>query len=48
LDAEYVEPRPGTSPATLATLMTVPVPASIIAGNAAWVSSITAVTLTSN
>ncbi len=27
LEAEYVDPRPGTSPATLATLMTVPPPA---------------------
>jgi hypothetical protein len=25
-DAEYVEPRPGSSPATLATLTTVPLP----------------------
>src|SRR5215218_4447645 len=48
LDAEYVDPRPGSSPATLATLMTVPSPASSIGGSAAWVNCMTAVTLTSS
>ena len=48
LDAEYVDPRPGSSPATLATLMTVPAPAASIGGSAACVSCITAVTLTSS
>ena len=48
LDAEYVDPRPGSSPATLATLMTVPSSAASIGGSAACVSCMTAVTLTSS
>src|ERR1700694_5367880 len=48
LDAEYVDPRPDNNPATLATLMTVPAPAASMGGNAALVSCITAVTLTSS
>ena len=48
LDAEYVDPRPGSSPATLATLMTVPRPAASIGVSAACVNAITAVTLTSS
>ena len=48
LDAEYVDPRPGSNPATLATLITVPSPAASIGGSAACVSCMTAVTLTSS
>ena len=48
LEAEYVDPRPGSSPETLATLITVPPPAFSIGGSAECVRCMTAVTLTSS